>query len=86
MIEVRRTMDFGNSSKITNLPDATDPQQPTTLSQLNSTAEEVKTINPIPSIGLEATTTQEAVEELQEEINTNRVPSNLSSRWNNAIQ
>lgn len=38
-VDVQRTMDFGNSRRIINLPDGTDPQHPATVAQLNSSIE-----------------------------------------------
>lgn len=38
-IDVQRTLDFGNARRIVNLPDATDPQHPATLAQLNAAIE-----------------------------------------------
>lgn len=39
MIDVQRTLDFGNSRKIINLPDGTNPQDPATVAQLNAAVE-----------------------------------------------
>lgn len=38
-IDVQRTLDFGNSRKIINLPDGVNPQDPATVAQLNSAIE-----------------------------------------------
>lgn len=38
-VDVQRTLDFGNARRIVNLPDATDPQHPATLAQLNAAIE-----------------------------------------------
>lgn len=38
-IEVRRALDFLNSSKIINLPNGTNPQDPATVAQLNAAVE-----------------------------------------------
>lgn len=39
MLDIQRTMDFGNLRKIINLPNGTNPQDPATVSQLNSAVE-----------------------------------------------
>jgi hypothetical protein len=38
-IDIRRTLDFLGATKIVNLPDGTNPQDPVTLAQLNSAVE-----------------------------------------------
>lgn len=38
-VDVQRTLDFGGSRKIINLPDGTNPQDPATVAQLNAAVE-----------------------------------------------
>ena len=38
-VDVQRTLDFGNTRKIINLPDGVNPQDPATVSQLNAAVE-----------------------------------------------
>ena len=47
-------------------------------------AEDV-TVTPKPLIGLDGDDVQEIAEELQQEINDNKVTSDLSLKWQNAI-
>lgn len=39
MIDIQRTLDFGNTRKIINLPDGLNPQDPATVAQLNAAVE-----------------------------------------------
>lgn len=41
-VDVQRTLDFGNSRKIINLPDPTSPQDPATMKYVDSVAEGLK--------------------------------------------
>jgi len=54
--------------------------------KLSEPIQSAKTIIPNPVIGLQATTTQEAAEDLQAGINNNKIISNLTTKWLNALQ